>query len=131
MKPSRPLYAVVVFIVVALGLLVRARQDWFPEVVNLYLGDALYAVMMFFIFSFLFPDKKAEVKALYALVLCWCIELLQLYNAPWINAVRATLPGRLILGQGFLCSDLLAYAMGVTVAYCVDKLWHPARKISG
>lgn len=131
MKSRRTLYALITILVIALGLFVRAKQEWFPEVVNLYLGDALYAAMMFFVFSFLFPNKRGELRALYALVLCWCIEFLQLYTAPWITALRATLPGRLILGQGFLWTDLLAYVIGVTVAYAVDRLWLSGRKING
>jgi len=44
----------------------------------------------------------------------------QLYHAPWLDAVRATRPGALALGQGFLWSDLACYAAGVGAAALID-----------
>ena len=52
-------------------------------------------------------------------------EFSQLYRAPWIDAVRATRLGALVLGQGFLWSDLWCYAAGVTLAAGID--WILAR----
>ncbi len=41
------------------------------------------------------------------------VELSQLYHAPWIDSIRQTTLGGLILGFGFLWSDLACYALGV------------------
>ena len=49
------------------------------------------------------------------------VEVSQLYQAPWINALRATRIGALALGQGFLWSDVVCYALGVTLAVAVDS----------
>ncbi|WP_379134752.1 DUF2809 domain-containing protein [Paenibacillus sp. sgz500958] len=38
----------------------------------------------------------------------------------WINSIRATFPGGLILGHGFLWSDLLRYAVGIICSAAVD-----------
>ena len=57
-----------------MGLLVRIKKAWFQDVVNLYLGDALYAVMMYFIYSFIFPARPALYRAGLALCTCCCIE---------------------------------------------------------
>ena len=70
-------------------------------------GDALYATMVFFGFGFLAPRAKTSAVALAATTFCFAIELTQRYRAPWIDAVRATTPGRLVLGQGFLAFDLV------------------------
>lgn len=102
------------------GLFVRIKKVWFPDVVNLYLGDALYAFMMYYIISFLFVKKNIIFRGLLALTVCYTIELSQLYQADWINMVRQTLPGKLVLGSGFLYTDLLAYLLGVLFALCVD-----------
>jgi hypothetical protein len=125
----RLLYLCVTFFVIVLGLLVRIKANLLPEIVNLYLGDALYAVMMFYGYSVLLPLKKSIFRAVLALVTCYCIEFFQLYTAPWITTIRATLPGRLILGQGFIWSDILAYTAGVAVAFCLDAFWHTRKKI--
>jgi hypothetical protein len=48
------------------------------------------------------------------------IELSQLYQADWIVAVRANRLAALVLGHGFLWSDLCCYAVGVTGAAAAD-----------
>src|SRR5207237_49913 len=50
-----------------------------------------------------------------ALAYSCAIEVSQLYHAPWIDAIRRTLPGALVLGYGFLWSDLVCYAAGVAL----------------
>lgn len=122
MTNKRAVYAAVVIITVVSGLLARYKKELFPDIVNLYLGDILYAFMMYYIVSFIVVSKGIIRKGMIALIICFAIELLQLYQAEWINAIRQTLPGRLILGSGFLWSDLLAYTIGVGTALLFDKL---------
>lgn len=57
-----------------------------------------------------------------SLLICYCIELFQLYQAEWIITVRKTLFGRYVLGQGFLWSDLFAYTFGITIAFIIEKI---------
>ena len=112
-------YIPVIIIIVGLGLFVRAKANWFPEVFNLYAGDALYAFMMYYIVC-LFTNKAPVYRAIAALLICYVIEFSQLYQAEWINTIRQTLPGRLVLGSGFLYSDLLAYLIGILAAFILD-----------
>ena len=53
------------------------------------------------------------------LYLCFLLEFSQLYQVKWINNIRKTGPGKLVLGQGFLWSDLLAYSLGILVLSCL------------
>jgi hypothetical protein len=116
-------YLVATIVTIGAGLLCRMRKHWFPDVINLYLGDTLYAVMMYFVMAFLFPLKSAYFKAFTALAICFAIELSQLYHSPFVDALRNTLFGRLVLGSGFLWSDLLAYTIGVLFAVAIDSLF--------
>ena len=50
------------------------------------------------------------------------IELSQLYHAPWIDAIRRTRLGGLVLGYGFLWSDLACYAVGVVCGAFAELL---------
>jgi hypothetical protein len=50
----------------------------------------------------------------------WGVEFSQLYHAPWIDAIRATPPGRLVLGNTFNWPDLFAYALGVGLGAWVE-----------
>ena len=110
---NRFLYLVLVAGVVALGLASR-HFSFLPSFVHLYIGDALWALMVFLIFGFLFPRQITLQIALYALCFSSFIEFSQLYHAPWIDSIRHTRLGGLVLGFGFLWSDLLAYLVGIS-----------------
>jgi len=89
--------------------------------VPFFVGDLLYAIMVYFGIRFLLIHLKKSKSACIALSICYCIELLQLYDAEWIITLRSTLLGRYVLGQGFLWSDVLAYSFGVLIAYLIEK----------
>ena len=83
------------------------------------LGDALYAVLAFLLVAFAAPQARTAVLAAAALGVCATIELLQLTGVPAALG-RAFPPARLVLGTGFLWSDLLLYLVGVAAAAGVD-----------
>jgi hypothetical protein len=60
---------------------------------------------------------------LLALSICYGIELSQLYHARWIDNIRETNIGGLVLGFGFLWSDVLAYTLGVALAFRIDEIF--------
>jgi Protein of unknown function (DUF2809) len=117
---SRPIYALLVAFVIVLGLASRIRVA--PHFVHEYMGDVLYAMMMFFGFGFLFPKFPALKIAALALGFCFVIEISQLYHAPWIDAIRNMRLGGLILGFGFLWSDLACYFVGVGFGFLVERI---------
>ena len=59
----------------------------------------------------------------WSLLIAFAIEFLQLYQAPWMQAVRANKLAYLVLGNGFDPLDLLAYVVGIGVGVMVDWLW--------
>ncbi len=59
---------------------------------------------------------------LVALGFAWAIEFSQLYHAPWIDEVRSSLLGRLILGSTFNVPDLLAYVIGIVVGAVAETM---------
>lgn len=118
-KPKRPLgrtrslYGLLVIAVVAAGLFWRSSLIPMPGWLSNNGGDALWALMVFVGCGFLLPRASTLTLALLALTFAWGVEFSQLYHAPWLDAVRATLPGRLVLGTTFYWPDLVAYAVGV------------------
>lgn len=108
--------ALAVAAVVALGL---ASRKWplFPAFLGAYPGDALWALMVFLIVAFLKPGMQPLKLAGAALAIAFLVEASQLVQAPWINAVRATTLGHLVLGTGFQWLDLCAYTVGVAFGY--------------
>jgi len=111
--------AIAALLVVAVGLASRSRSVPLPELVRAYAGDTLWAVLVFLLLAFLRPKARVLWLAGIALAIAFCVEFLQLYQAPWLNTIRGTLPGRLVLGQGFLFSDLICYTFGIAAAAIV------------
>lgn len=91
-----------------------------PGWVGLYAGDALWALLVFWLLSLLRPAWPAWRRAVGAGLFALVIELSQLWQAPWLNALRATTMGALVLGRGFLWSDLACYAVGVLLGWALD-----------
>ncbi|MED0989666.1 DUF2809 domain-containing protein [Bacillus nitratireducens] len=114
-KRNRLLYAVFTIVVIILGLSSRKFAFVLPDLLNEYLGDALWSLMIFTGFGFLFPKIEMKKLAFISLIFCYGIEISQLYHAEWIDSIRATTLGGLVLGYGFLWSDLVAYTIGVGV----------------
>ncbi|MFA2830974.1 DUF2809 domain-containing protein [Bacillus paranthracis] len=114
-KRNRLLYAMFTILVIILGLSSRKFAFALPALLNDYLGDALWALMIFIGFGFLFHKIEMKKLAFVSLMFCYGIEVSQLYHAEWIDSIRATTLGGLVLGYGFLWSDLVAYTIGVGV----------------
>ena len=116
MKKSRTSYFLITLSVIIIGILSR-KIAFIPN----FIGDLLYAVMIYFGLRYLFINFCRKKSAIVALLICYSIEALQLYHAEWIINLRATLFGRYVLGQGFLWSDILAYTLGILIAFYTDK----------
>ena len=48
------------------------------------------------------------------------IETLQLWHPPFLEALRATTLGGLVLGYGFLWSDLVCYTVGACICAATE-----------
>ena len=114
---TRARYLLLIIAIIAAGLLSR-RISFIPAAT----GDALYALMMFFMVRFVLIGKRSIIIGIISLSICFVIEFSQLYQSGWINAIRATLPGRVLLGQGFLWTDLLAYLAGACAGLGIEQL---------
>lgn len=115
MHRSRPIYCIAIVTVITLGLLSRRFPQFLPAALGKSTGDALWALMVFLGFGCVFRRAPTVVVTLAALAFSFTIEFSQLYHAPWIDSLRTTLPGRLVLGSGFAWSDLVAYSVGILV----------------
>lgn len=112
MSRRRIYYAFAILILVVLGLLSR-RFDF----IHVEVGDAVWAMMVFCLGRFLFPNIKLACVAIMALAFSFIVEFAQLIMLPWLVEIRSTTLGHLILGQGFEWIDLLAYTIGILIAY--------------
>lgn len=119
---SRILYIIAVAFVIVLGLGSRLYSHLLPVFVADNAGDMLWAMMVYFGFRFLFVGKSLTVAVLLSILFSFGIEFSQLYQEEWINQLRNTMIGALILGKGFLAVDLVRYTVGIMIAISVDMV---------
>ncbi len=106
-----------------LGLLSRSGfSSYLPNIISQYAGDILWAALVFFGFCIIRPHWRIRSVALAALAFSFSIEVSQFYHAPWIDEIRSTTIGGLILGFGFKGSDLLCYSAGVALGVSIALL---------
>jgi hypothetical protein len=119
------LQVVGIVLVASLGIGSRRYARILPGFIATYAGDTLWALAAFFAIGLLLPKAPTVRVALLAFGLSVADELSQLYHAPWIDSIRQTTIGGLILGFGFVWSDLACYVAGVAIGVCAEILIRP------
>jgi len=114
MKP-RLTYFILIILTIILGLMSRHIAD-----IPLFIGDILWATMVYWIMRFLFITKSIQFSVIASLLFSYAIEFSQLYQAPWINNIRHTVIGGLVLGETFSWGDMLSYTVGVAIGVVID-----------
>jgi hypothetical protein len=107
---------------VGAGLGSRAFGAHLPRFVAEYAGDALYATLVFVLAALVIPRAKGAHLALVAFGFSAMVEGSQAVHLGVLDAVRATLPGRLVLGTTFVWSDFPCYFAGALLGLAVDTL---------
>ena len=107
-------------LVIGLGLASRRYSANLPVFIAEYAGDTLWAIMVFFGISTVVPNARVSHRGMVSLAFAYGIEFSQLFHTPWIDAIRQTTLGGLVLGSGFLWTDIVCYTAGVTIGAVVD-----------
>lgn len=109
--PYRVALLLTIILIVPLGYFVRFSPvfpDWFSDIS----GSLAYQIFWMALVQFCFPKWSIAKTAIGVFCFSCAIEFLQLWQPPFLQAIRATLPGRLVLGNTFLWSDFPPYAIG-------------------
>ena len=70
------------------------------------------------------PSRCSPARiVLGAFCFAWSVEFLQLYHAHWIDVLRSTRLGRLVLGTSFNSPDLIAYVAGIALGALAECLY--------
>ena len=118
-------------VVLFAGLASRRYRTHLPSFIGEYSGDVLWALMLFLVVSFVLAGRPIFQRCIVSLVLAFAVEVSQLYHAPWIDGIRNTTLGGLVLGFGFLWSDLVCYLVGVAAGVLLEivvQRWRGKRK---
>jgi len=112
-----------VIIIVTLGMFTRSSfmpaKDGF---IATYSGDTLWAMMIYIGIAAIATKLSPLKVALYALSFSFTIEFSQLIQTDWLNNLRSHWLVALVLGKGYLASDLLCYFIGVLCPFIVETL---------
>lgn len=113
----RILYLILFAFFTWLALATRHHADWFFPVVAKYGGDVIWAGMFLFVLRIIFPKANLIKLAIWNYVFGAIDEISQLWHTPILDAIRSTTIGKLMLGLGFMWSDIVCYAVGTILAY--------------
>lgn len=102
-----------IVLVIGTGLLWRSPVLSLPLPVAKYGGSALWALLVFLLFGWIFPRVATVRLAFLAIAFACAVEFSQLYHAAWIDQIRRTRLGALTLGAVFNWPDMIAYSLGV------------------
>lgn len=116
MLNPRITYFILIITTIFFGLLSRHING-----IPLFIGDILWGLMVFFIVRFLFINRTIKWVSIAGVSFCYAIEFSQLCQAPWINNIRHTVIGGLILGLVFSWGDMLCYIVGVAIGIIIDR----------
>lgn len=122
---NRIVYFLLIVLTIAIGLF--SRSSIVQDYIHPNVGDGLYALLFFFGLGFIFHKNPSTIILLMSVSCCFLIEILQLYQADWIQEIRNHKIGALILGHGFLWSDLVSYTLGGLVGYILELFYYKKR----
>ena len=105
-----------IVVLIPLGLYSR-HITWLPKET----GDALWAMMVFCFWRIILVKSQLRTVAIVSLAHSFIVEFSQLLRWQWLGSFRNTFFGHMMLGQGFLWTDLVAYVAGITIIYLVFK----------
>jgi hypothetical protein len=113
----RALPAVAAVLTVAAGLSVRSVLG--GDLAK-YAGDALYALLIFWLVLVVAPRARAWVAAVVALGVSVAVELFQLTGVPAELGAHSSL-ARLVLGTTFSAPDLPFYVVGAALGWALHR----------
>lgn len=119
-RRSRLALGAALVVVIGLGLGSRVFAASLPGGVAANAGDALWTVAVYLSLALVAPLWSPLRLGTLAFGISLGVELSQLVDVAWLNGLRGTLPGRLLLGAGFLWADLLRYLIGAVGATALD-----------
>jgi hypothetical protein len=119
-KRNRILYLAGTCLVIALGMASRRYASMLPSFVGRYAGDTLWAVMVFGLIGIVATRWSSLRVAIATLIVSYGVEVSQLHHAPWIDTIRDSRIGGLVLGYGFLWSDIVCYTAGVAICLVLE-----------
>ena len=127
-RRSRPVYASAVLVVIAPGCGPGRTRPGCRGRWQKYAGDALWGLVVFLGVGLVLHGLPTRAAAGLAVAFACAVEASQLVHAQWLDAVRGTLPGGLVLGTPaatFAWGDIAAYLAGIAAGTVAERTSRP------
>ncbi|MCP5023168.1 MAG: DUF2809 domain-containing protein [bacterium] len=115
----RQSYGISLFATLAIGVATQFVEGASLEWIARHLGGTFYVLLWIFLTLTAFPKWRAPVVCAAALFATILVECAQLSHPAWLEAIRSTRPGRLLLGSDYDWMDFPYYGLG----YLVGLVW--------
>ncbi|MDB9525014.1 DUF2809 domain-containing protein [Oscillatoria sp. CS-180] len=114
--------------IVPFGLVTKFYQGAGEAWLNDTFGGIPYEIFWMLLLAIIIPSLRPVTVALSILIATCILECLQLWQPAWLQAIRATLVGRLVLGNTFTWDDFPYYAIGCFIGWLWLR-WLQARSV--
>ena len=121
-KKRRIVYCILFLLIIPVGLATRRQPQLFYSFIAEYGGDTFWSTMFFFLFRIWRPSQPLWKIALCTFLFSVVIEISQLYHAEWIDIIRDTFPGKMLLGNTFYWTDIMCYFAGTVLGWFIARI---------
>ncbi len=119
MKKYRNLILICLILTVILGLVTKFYTGLFSQWINNSFSSIFYEAFWIFLVIFIRPKFAPGWVAFWVFIFTSCLEFMQLWKPPFLQAIRATLIGKLLLGNTFVWWDFLYYVLGCSLTWII------------
>lgn len=113
-------YLLVMAVLVGLALPARLIPEHLPWWYVRYFADYLWAMLVFFGAGLIFRKLSTWRVAVATLLLAYLTEITQLFHPLWLDHLRSIPWIGLLIGYGFLWSDIAAYTLGIGTGALIE-----------
>ena len=119
MKTYRRIVFGMLIAITLLGFATKFYQGSLQFWLNNSFSSIFYEMFWIFLVALIWPRFSPGWVAFWVFAVTSALEFMQLWKPPFLQAIRATLIGRLLLGTSFVWSDFLYYAIGCTLGWLI------------
>ncbi|MEL7036923.1 MAG: DUF2809 domain-containing protein [Cyanobacteria bacterium J06592_8] len=119
MKTYRWIIFAIVITLVPIGLASKFYQGPLEFWINNSFSSIFYEMFWIFLVLLIWPQLSPGWVSFWVFIVTSILEFMQLWKPPFLQAIRATLMGRLLLGVSFVWTDFIYYVIGCTVGWLI------------
>ena len=116
-KASRRASVISLLIITPLGFASKFYIGPFQDWLNNSFTGILYEIFWCLIIVFFFPRAVSVMIASLVLIITCILEFLQLWHSPFLEAIRMSFIGSVLIGTTFVWSDFLYYFVRSAIGY--------------